>query len=200
MEANKATPSSGKLVLLIGPSGVGKSTVLKAIRKAHPEFHYPRSATTRPRRQGEGDEFYHFVTDAEFQDLLSHKKLLEYAIVHGGDHYGTMVDEIIPFIKEGKIVVREVDVQGFVSIQNNPNFLPETKHRLQSIFIMPEHRDALVNRIRNRAPISEDELQRRLHSMEKELKYADHCTNVVTNRDGKIDETIRQVEKLILEN
>ncbi len=198
MEANKATPSAGKLVLLIGPSGVGKSTILKAIRKTHPEFHYPRSATTRTRRPGEGDEFYHFVTNSEFQDLLNNKKLLEYAIVHGGDHYGTMVDEIIPFIKLGKIVVREVDVQGFVSIQNNPNFLPETKHRLQSIFIMPEHREALVNRIRNRAPISDDELQRRLHSMDKELKYADHCTNVVLNKDGKLEETVKEVENLIL--
>lgn len=198
MEANKATPSAGKLVLLIGPSGVGKSTILKAIRKEHPEFHYPRSATTRPRRQGEGDDLYHFVTEKEFQDLLDHKKLLEYAIVHGGDHYGTMYDEIIPHIKEGKTVLREVDVQGFVSIQNNHNFLPG-EYRLQSIFIMPEHKDHLVERIRNRAPISEDELQRRLHSMEKELQYASHCTNVVTNRDGQIAETIKEVEKLILQ-
>ncbi len=199
MEANKATPSAGKLVLLIGPSGVGKSTVLKAIRKTHPEFHYPRSATTRPRRQGEGDEFYHFVSEKEFQNLLDEKKLLEYAIVHGGDHYGTMVDEIIPFIKQGKIVLREVDVQGFVSIQNNPNFLPETKHRLQSIFIMPEHQEQLKDRIRNRAPISEDELHRRLLSVEKELKYADHCTNVVVNKDGQLADTIKEVEALILE-
>jgi len=198
MEANKATPSTGKLVLLIGPSGVGKSTILKAVRKQHPEFHYPRSATTRPRRQGEGDDLYHFVTEKEFQDLLDHKKLLEYAIVHGGDHYGTMYDEIIPHIKEGKTVLREVDVQGFVSIQNNHNFLPG-EYRLQSIFIMPEHKEQLVQRIRNRAPISEDELQRRLHSMEKELQYASHCTNVVTNRDGKIADTVKEVEKLILE-
>lgn len=198
MEA-KETPSAGKLVLLIGPSGVGKSAILRKIRKDHPEFRYPRSATTRARRQGEGDDLYHFVTDAEFQDLLTQGKFLEYAIVHGNDHYGTMVDEIIPAIKEGKIVVREVDVQGFVSIQNNPNFLPESKHRMQSIFIMPENREQLVERIRNRAPVSEEELQRRLHSMDKELAYASHCTDVVTNPEGKLEETVAKVEKLILE-
>lgn len=197
MEAKEDTPSTGKLVLLIGPSGVGKSTILKAIRKTHPEFHYPRSATTRQRRQGEGDDLYHFVTEEEFQHLLSNKKLLEYAIVHGSDHYGTMVDEIIPYIQEGKTVVREVDVQGFLSIQNNPNFLPESKHRLQSIFIMPERKEQLVERIRNRAPISDDELQRRLHSMEKELNYATHCTDTVVNRGGQLEETVREVERLI---
>jgi len=199
MEAKEKPSSTGKLVLLIGPSGVGKSAILRAIRKNHPEFHYPKSATTRARRQGEGDDLYHFVSEAEFQDLLSHGKLLEYAIVHGSDHYGTLVDEIIPPIKNGKIVIREVDVQGFVSIQNNPNFLPESKHRLQSIFIMPENREQLMERIQNRAPISDDELQRRLHSMDKELAYASHCTNIVTNRDGRLEETISEVETLILQ-
>lgn len=198
MEA-KETPSAGKLVLLIGPSGVGKSAILRKIRKDHPEFHYPRSATTRARRQGEGDDLYHFVTEAEFQGLLTQGKLLEYAIVHGTDHYGTMADEIIPFIKEGKIVIREVDVQGFVSIQNNPNFLPESKHRLQSIFVMPENREQLMERIRNRAPVSDDELQRRMHSMDKELAYASHCTNVVTNHEGKLEDTTKEVERLILD-
>jgi len=199
MESKERTLSTGKLVLLIGPSGVGKSAVLRQLRKDHPEFHYPRSATTRAKRQGETDEFYYFVSEKEFQDLLDHKKLLEYAIVHGGDHYGTMYDEIIPYIKDGKTVLREVDVQGFVSIQNNPNFLPESKHRLQSIFIMPENKEQLMERIQKRAPISEDELQRRLHSVDKELKYADHCTSIVMNRDGKLEDTIKEVEKLILE-
>jgi len=110
-----------------------------------------------------------------------------------------MYDEIIPYIKDGKTVLREVDVQGFVSIQNNPNFLPESKHRLQSIFIMPENKEQLMERIQKRAPISEDELQRRLHSVDKELKYADHCTSIVMNRDGKLEDTIKEVEKLILE-
>ena len=199
MEAKEKPSSTGKLVLLIGPSGVGKSAILRAIRKAHPEFHYPKSATTRAKRQGEGEDLYHFVSEPEFQDLLSQGKLLEYAIVHGSDHYGTLVDEIIPYIKDGKTVIREVDVQGFVSIQNNPNFLPESKHRLQSIFIMPENREQLINRIQNRAPISGEELERRLQSMDKELAYANHCSNVITNRDGKLDESVSKVEKLILE-
>ena len=69
---------AGKLVLIIGPSGVGKSVILKELRRRHgsarlttgPEFHFPRSATTRPRRDGESDDLYRFVTDAEFDQLL----------------------------------------------------------------------------------------------------------------------------------
>lgn len=198
MEAKEQPSSTGKLVLLIGPSGVGKSAILRAIRKNHPEFHFPKSATTRAKREGEGDDFFYFISEAEFQTMLENGKMLEYAIVHGGDHYGTMADEIIPYIKQGKIVLREVDVQGFVSIQNNPNFLPNSKHRLQSIFIMPEHKDQLSERIRKRAPITEEELQRRLHSVDKELKYASHCTNIVTNKDGMLEDTIKEVEALIL--
>ncbi|HVW67200.1 MAG TPA: hypothetical protein VHA78_05755 [Candidatus Peribacteraceae bacterium] len=189
--------TQGKLVLIIGPSGVGKSVILKRLRKLHPEFHFPRSATTRPRRPGEGDDLYHFVTKQQMDDLIAHDKVLEWAIVHGGERYATMVDEIIPFIKGGKTVVREVDVQGFVSIQSNPLFHGENAYALQSIFILPESTQQLIKHITKRAPMSDDEMKRRLQSMDKELQYADHCTAKVINREGKIDDTIRTVEKLI---
>lgn len=188
----------GKLVLIIGPSGVGKSVILKRLRSLHPEFHFPRSATTRPRRPNESNDLYHFVTKEEMDRLIAEDKVLEWAIVHGGERYATMVDEIIPFIEQGKIVVREVDVQGFVSIQSNPLFHGDHAHRLQSIFILPESTDQLIAHITKRAPMSDDEMQRRLQSMDKELQYADHCTAKVINREGKIDDAIRTVEKLIL--
>ena len=126
----------GKLVLIIGPSGVGKSAIMKRLRASHPEFHSPRSATTRPRREGEDDKNYHFVTNDEFDALIAGGKVLEWAIVHGKDRYGTIHAEIIPPIEAGKTVLREVDVQGFVSIQNSPIFR-DGAHRLQSIFILP---------------------------------------------------------------
>jgi guanylate kinase len=188
---------TGKLVLLIGPSGVGKSVILKRLRSMHPEFHIPRSATTRGRREGEGDELYHFVTDEKFDQLIEEKKILEWAIVHEGARYGTMYDEIIPFIEEGKIVVREVDVQGFLSIQNHPIF-KDGLHPLQSIFVMPESPEQLIAHIQKRSPMTEDELSRRLKSMEKELAYANHCSNVVINKEDMLDDTIVDVEKLII--
>ena len=112
----------GKLVLILGPSGVGKSVILKKLRERHPELHFPRSATTRARREGEGDDLYRFLPEAAFDALLSDGEFLETAIVHGGARYGTLKNEIVPAIELGKTVVREVDVQGFDSISRSPLF------------------------------------------------------------------------------
>src|SRR5687767_3776733 len=90
---------AGKLVLIIGPSGVGKSVILQRLHKDHKELQFPRSATTRDRRPKEKDDLYHFVSDAEFDLLIRDDKLIEWATVHGGARYGTLVDEIIPFIR-----------------------------------------------------------------------------------------------------
>ncbi|NOS67216.1 MAG: guanylate kinase [Candidatus Peribacteraceae bacterium] len=189
---------AGKLVLIIGPSGVGKSVILKTLRDRHPEFVFPRSATTRPRRDGEGDDLYRFVTDAEFDGLLKENKVLEWATVHAGARYGTLVDEIVPFIEKGRTVIREVDVQGFDSIRKHELFTgTKPKYPLQSIFILPESKEQLIKHITDRAPIAEDELKRRIASMEKELAYAKLCTASVKNIEGKLEETLRDVESLI---
>lgn len=193
------TTKTGKFVLIIGPSGVGKSVILKRLRVMHPHFHFPKSATTRARRDGESMDLYHFVTEEQFAEMEKQGKFLETAIVHGVGHYGTMVDEIVPLIEQGKTVVREVDVQGFQSISKNPLFAGhDAPYHLQSIFILPENTEQLVRRIQRRAPISDDELQRRIASMEKELAFADGCTHKVINKDGQLEETIREVERLIV--
>lgn len=201
-ESTKGTATrKGKLVLIIGPSGVGKSAILKRLRLSHSEYHFPRSATTRERRQGEGEELYHFVNEAEFQKLVQENKVLESAVVHGVGKYATIADEIVPYIEQGKTVVREVDVQGFDSISHHPLFAgSNAPFTLQSIFILPENTEQLVRRIQRRAPISDEELQRRIASMEKELAYADGCTNKVYNREGQLESTIKEVEKIIAQH
>jgi guanylate kinase len=199
MRRMEETHFSGKLVLLMGPSGVGKSVILKHLKKLHPHLLFPRSATTRHRRKGESADLYRFVSDAEFDALDVGRKLLESAVVHGGARYGTLIDEIIPPIEEGRIVVREVDVQGFDNIRTHQFFRgPEAPYRLQSIFIIPEDRAQLIARITKRAPISAEELERRIASMDQELTYAKLCDAQVVNREGRIEETIREVEKVIL--
>ena len=190
--------NQGKLILIIGPSGVGKSVILKELKRRHPELIFPRSATTRPRREREGNDLYRFVSDEEFDALIADGGVLEWAVVHDGARYGTLVDEIIPSIEDGKVVVREVDVQGFESINKHQYFCgDESPYKLESIFILPENKEQLIKHITKRAPIDADELERRIASMEKELTYAVDCNHQVINKEGKLKETILEVEGIV---
>ncbi len=188
----------GKLVLLIGPSGVGKSVILKSLKAGHPELVFPKSATTRARREGEGDDLYHFVTDDEFSQWLEEKKFLEYAQVHHGARYGTLLSEIIPVIEQGKTVVREVDVQGFESIRKHPFFVAGGPYQLKTIFILPENEEQLIRHIQGRAPMAKEELDRRVASMRSELEIAPSTDVQIRNKEGKLKETIADVEREIL--
>lgn len=191
---------AGKLVLLIGPSGVGKSAIMRYFKRHHKQLHFPKSATTRQPRTGEAKDLYHFVSDREFDDLIEKDEVLEYAVVHGKARYGTLKSEIIPYIEQGKIVFREVDVQGFDSIAHHKLFRePNPEYPLQSIFISPESKAQLIKHITQRAPICSEELERRMASMEHELQYAERCDVNILNVEGKLKQTIKQVEKAIFE-
>lgn len=187
----------GKLVLIIGPSGVGKSVILKSLKAGHTEYVFPRSATTRARRAGESDDLYHFVSDADFSKWLEEGKFLEWAQVHKGARYGTLLREIIPEIEQGKTVIREVDIQGFQSIRHHPDFVAGAPYSLNTIFILPESEEQLISHITNRAPISKEELQRRIDSIRMELAVAPETDIQIRNVEGKLQETIRKVEEAI---
>ncbi len=189
---------TGKLVLIIGPSGVGKSVILKSLRALHPEFVFPKSATTRARREGEGDDLYHFVSETDFTQWLNEGKFLEWAQVHKGARYGTLLQEIVPYIRQGKTVIREVDAQGFTSIQNHHDFGLGGSYPLQTIFILPESAEQLIAQIQKRAPMPQEELDRRLESMREELKIAEKTHVQIKNPHGKLKETIAAVEKAIM--
>ena len=190
--------ASGKLVLLIGPSGVGKSVILKSLKHGHPELVFPKSATTRARREGEGDDLYHFVSENEFTIWLEQNKFLEFAQVHHGARYGTLLSEIIPAIEQGKTVVREVDVQGFESIRRHPLFQKGGSYALKTIFILPESEDQLIAHITKRAPMEREELDRRIASVRKELAVASSTDVQIRNIEGKLRETIAEVEREIV--
>ncbi len=188
----------GKLVLIIGPSGVGKSVILKTLRTKHPALVFPRSATTRRRREGEGDDLYHFVSDDDFTTWLTENKFLEWAQVHHGARYGTLLSEIVPEIEKGNTVVREVDVQGCKSIREHPLFAPGGRYRLQTIFILPESEAQLKDHITKRAPMTSEELASRLKSVESELAFAKETDVQITNAEGCLERTIARVEEVIL--
>jgi guanylate kinase len=185
----------GKLVLIVGPSGVGKGTVINRLKKRHPEFVYPISATTRDPRPGEEDGgVYHFVDRDEFEEMIKNNELLEYAQVHNREYYGTVKQPIMRALKEGKVVIREVDMQGCESIIDA---LPA--ENLVSIFLTVPDRQDLIDRIKKRGKLPQEEIERRMKSAEKEFaKGGEICDYQVPSLTNKIKECVDEVEKIIL--
>jgi guanylate kinase len=158
----------GKLFLIVGPSGSGKSSVLHKLKEQKTEYLYPLSATTRTMREGEKDgDIYHFLSKEEFKKGIEEDKFLEWAIVHQDNYYGLIKGPIMEGLEDGETIVREVDIQGFDSIREKIE--PEN---LVTIFVTVPNKDELIDRIVNRAAISEDELEKRKESMHKEFNRA----------------------------
>lgn len=183
----------GKLILVLGSSGSGKGTVLEALRAKHPEFIFPVSCTTRPPREGEKNgEVYYFISREEFERRKEAGEFLEWAEVHGEHLYGTLKTEILKPLSEGKIVIREVDVQGLRSIRE---MIPSSE--LASIFLTVKDWETLRQRIVRRGPISEEELAHRHASYLKEKEWEKECTVVIESIEGQIPQVIEQVEAAI---
>jgi len=186
--------STGKLILIVGPSGVGKGTLTNLLRERCPEFYFPPSVTTRPPRAGELDgEVYHFISDADFEDLKYNGELLEWAIVHATKKYATLKTPILEAIAAGKTVIREIDIQGLISIQAA---MPADD--LTSIFISPPDLDTIKKRILHRQPdIDPAELTRRLASAEKEMNQKELADYEVVSRENEIETLVADVLAII---
>lgn len=183
----------GILVIVSGPSGVGKGTVIRALKKDYPQFEYPISHTTREIRPGEKDgEVYHFITRDEFERGIADGEFLEWANVHGLNYYGTLREPIMKALKEGKVVVREVDVQGAQSIQK---VIPE--ENLVTIFIKAESKEKLLGRISNRGELPKEEILRRMESAEREMELAGEFDYQVWNYEGRVEECVSDVKVII---
>lgn len=184
---------NGKLVLIVGPSGSGKGTIIKHLREKHPDWVYPVSYTTRAIRPGEEDGLvYHFISEKEFQERMVAGRFLEYATIHEKGHYGTDKEEILGALREGKVVVREVDIQGFHSIRA---VVP--RGELLTIFIEAGDLDELKKRIADRGKLPEEEVERRMESARKEIAQAGECDYRIVNEYGKVDQAVEQVEGFI---
>jgi guanylate kinase len=183
----------GKLFIIVGPSGSGKSSVLMEFKKRHPEYTYPLSATTRPMREGEKDgDIYHFYTKERFGEGLKNDEFLEWAVVHQDNYYGLIKETLMKSLKNGETVVREVDIQGFDSIKKK---IP--KKNLVTIFITVPDKQELIDRITHRAAISEDELKKRIESMHRECARARDCDYLIENKNGELEKTVEKMEEII---
>ena len=192
---NKSIGSSreGKLILIIGPSGSGKGVVIRSLKKNYSSYIFPISCTTRLPRPGERDgEVYHFISRDDFLKRIERGDFLEWAIVHHDHYYGTLKEPILDALSGGKILVREVDVQGMNSILK---ILP--KDQVVTIFLTTPSWEILQARILHRHKETEHELIQRKISFEKELEESKKCDYIVHSLEGQIPKMVSEIEKII---
>ncbi|MEQ6898518.1 guanylate kinase [Microbacterium sp. KR10-403] len=152
-----------RLLVLAGPTAVGKGTVAAAVKENHPEILLSVSATTRPARPGEVDgEHYYFVDDAAFDRMVAGGELLEHATVHNKYRYGTPRMPIERALAQGRTVLLEIDLQGARQVR-------DADPAATLIFLLPPSWDELVNRLVGRGTEDAEERARRLRTAKGEL-------------------------------
>jgi guanylate kinase len=166
-----------KLLVIAGPTAVGKGTVARRILETNTDIVLSVSATTRQPRKGEIDgESYFFLSDAEFDRLIESGEMLEFAVVHGTHRYGTPRQPVLAAIGAGKNVLLEIDIQGASQVKEQ---MPEAI----TVFIAPPSWDELVRRLEGRGTEDAGEMQRRLATARIELQAQDQFDHVVVNDD-----------------
>ncbi|MGB6107526.1 MAG: guanylate kinase [Mycobacterium sp.] len=167
---------SSRVLVLSGPSAVGKSTVVRRLRELMPELFFSVSATTRAPRPGEADGVdYRFVTPERFQRLIDDGAMLEWADIHGGLHRsGTLAEPVERAAKSGQPVLIEVNLAGARAVKKA---LPEAV----TVFLAPPSREALRQRLADRGTETADVMARRLATAEAELAAQGEFDVVVVN-------------------
>ncbi len=180
------------LVIISGPSGVGKDTIIAAMKERdhRQEYHYVVTCTTRSRRPGETDGVsYRFVGRSEFQDLRDAGDLLEANEVHG-NWYGTPRDGVRQALACGQHAILKIDVQGAKVVKAQvPTAL--------LIFVVPPSMETLVGHLKARRTESDEQLELRQRNAAIELARKDDYDYVVVNEEGRVDVTARRIEEII---
>ncbi|CAO2821917.1 unnamed protein product [Amaranthus hypochondriacus] len=179
------------IVVISGPSGVGKDAVIKKLREVRENMHFVVTATTRPMRPGEIDgKDYHFVSKQEFLSMLEKNELLEHALVYG-DYKGIPKQQIREFMAKGCDIVLRVDIQGAATLRkilgNSAVF----------IFVVAESEYAMVNRLIGRKTETSEMLLVRIATAREEVKHAKNFDYVVVNADGQLESAVKLVESII---
>jgi guanylate kinase len=178
------------LVVISGPSGVGKDSVLARMKERGSPFHFVVTATTRPPRPEEKEGIdYIFVARDEFADLIEKGELLEYAIVYS-DYKGIPKAQVRKALASGKDVVMRIDVQGAATIRK---ISPEAL----LIFLTTSSEDELVQRLEKRATEDNEDLKLRIATARQEFKRIAEFDYIVVNSENKLDETVDKINAII---
>ena len=178
------------LIVISGPSGVGKDSVLQRMKKRGLPFHFVVTTTTRPPRTEEKEGVdYIFVSREEFAELIEKEELLEYAIVYG-DYKGIPKEQVRRALASNKDVLMRVDVQGAATVRK---IAPEAI----LIFLTTSSEEELVKRLETRRTEEVEDLKLRIATARQEFKRINEFDYVVVNRENKLDETVDTIVAII---
>jgi guanylate kinase len=178
------------LVVISGPSGVGKDAVLKALQEKDLDLHVVVTMTSRKPRQGEQEGVdYHFVSKERFEELIAQNEFLEHAMVYD-DHKGIPKPQIRQAMDSKRDVILRVDVQGAQTLRR---LCPDAV----LIFLMPTNQKEWFERLRSRKTETEESLALRLKTAAQELEYLPQFDYVVVNTQDRLEETVNTIASII---
>ena len=184
--------SGGRLFVLSGPSGVGKDALLSVMKQRRRDIYYTITATTRPKRPDERDDVdYLFMARDDFQRMIDEDGLLEWAEVYG-NLYGVPKSQVTDALEAGRNVLLKVDVQGAATVK-----------KLYSdavlIFLEPPSMESLDRRLMERGTEEGEALRIKLETAREEMKAADWFDYRVVNHDGRLDEAVSDIARIVAE-
>lgn len=178
------------LIVISGPSGVGKDAVVKALQRRRPSMHFVVTMTSRAPRKGEQEGVdYFFVSRARFEELINQGEFIEHAIVYG-DYKGVPKSQIRDALISQLDVIMRVDVQGAMALRG---LYPDAL----LIFLIPSSQKEWLGRLRSRESETTDSLALRLNTAKKELEYLSEFDYVVVNAQDKLDDTVSAIIAII---
>ncbi len=187
---NKRPAHKGLFILISGPSGTGKTSVIKGLCESDATLAFSISATTRPPRSDEIDGVdYYFLDQTEFEDQISSGGFLEW-VKYGGHYYGTLKSTVESTIAKGKDLILEIDVQGAMKVK-------DLGFRCISIFLLPPSLNSLEKRLRNRKTESDSELEQRLLTAKSEFASVKDYNYCILNPDHNVEEAVTQIRHII---
>lgn len=179
----------GKVIVIVAPSGAGKTTIAQRLLKEFPRIKFSISGTTRPPRDGEvNGEDYYFLSDEEFDQKIENEEFLEWEY-YSGNRYGTLRSEVDKLVESGYFPLLDIEVKGALNVERLYS------SDAISIFIEPPSMEELKNRLSKRGSETEESLQQRLKRAEMEMKYADRFDYSVVNDD--LEEAYTEVKNII---
>ncbi len=178
------------LVVISGPSGVGKDAVLKCMQKRPQPFHFVVTATSRPPREGEVDGVdYFFVSKEKFEDMVAHDELIEHALVYG-EYKGIPKEQVRRALTSGKDVMMRLDVQGAAKVR-------ALSPQAVLIFLTPSDNEEWYNRLKNRKSETPENFRLRLESAKRELLFLPMFDYIVVNEENRLEKAVDDIMDII---